>query len=270
VYDALQVSGECPYCGSNQVMEVADVNTMAPGGVVRFVVTAKEAADRFKAWIKKRLFCPKAAKLAAKPEKMTGVYLPYWTFDTDTTSQYTARYGIDHTRTDKDGKTHTETTWYHTSGCYVITFDDELVLATDRHDSRLLSGVEPYNTADNVAYKPEYLAGFTSERYSVGLRDAWERAKASLNSKIEHGIETEVRQRHHADRVDSVRFSTFYNNVTYKYLMLPVWMSFFKFKDKIYHFMVNGQTGRVSGRKWSSAWAASASSVPCAACRDCP
>lgn len=43
VYDNLEISGVCPYCGSNQVMEAKDVNTIAPGGVCIFKVTEKEA-----------------------------------------------------------------------------------------------------------------------------------------------------------------------------------------------------------------------------------
>ena len=36
VYDALEIAGECPYCGSNQVMEAKAENTLAPGGVCVF------------------------------------------------------------------------------------------------------------------------------------------------------------------------------------------------------------------------------------------
>ena len=42
--------------------------------------------------------------------------------------------------------------------------------------------------------------------------------------------------------------STVYSKITYKYLMLPIWVSSFKYNDKVYQFMVNGQTGKVSGK----------------------
>ena len=32
IYDALEISSTCPFCGSNHVMEAADQNTLAPGG----------------------------------------------------------------------------------------------------------------------------------------------------------------------------------------------------------------------------------------------
>ena len=88
VYDALDVSNECPYCGSNQVMEEKGKDTLAPGGVCPFKIDKKKAGANFKSWIKGKLFCPSLAKEKAKPDSFKGVYLPYWTFDTQTQSTY--------------------------------------------------------------------------------------------------------------------------------------------------------------------------------------
>ena len=54
--------------------------------------------------------------------------------------------------------------------------------------------------------------------------------------------------------MDSLHFSTLYSKVTYKYLLVPVWMSSFKYKDKLYQFVVNGQTGKVGGKAPTSVW----------------
>lgn len=247
IYDASTVSGECPYCGSNQVMESGAENVLAPGGVCPFTVTAENAGSRFLGWLKKKLFCPSAAKKSAKAGKMRGIYLPYWTFDADTDSTYTARYGKN--RVVRRGKqTRVVTDWYRTSGTYHEFVNDQLISGTEKHDEKLLSGIEPFDTESNVVYKPEYVAGFASERYSVGLKAAWEKAKNFIKSRLLSHITKQVQEAHHADHVDSVKVKTVYRNITYKYLMLPVWMSSFVYKGKVYQFMVNGRTGRVSGR----------------------
>ena len=95
VYDALEIASVCPFCGSNQVMEAADQNTMAPGGVIPFQISDEQASDLFKSWIKGKFFCPKLAKESAKAKNFKGVYLPYWTFDAKTVSDYRADYGKD-------------------------------------------------------------------------------------------------------------------------------------------------------------------------------
>lgn len=248
VYDVMQTSNECPYCGSNHVMESHDQNTLAPGGVCVFRIDKNRAGQNFHSWIKKKLFCPKEVKQKAKPEGFTGVYLPYWTFDANTTSHYTARYGKNRTVRDKDGKTRTVTDWYPTSGTYYESFNDKLVQGTTRHDKNILSSIEPFDTENNVIYKPEFLAGYASERYTVGIKSAWESAKAAIREYLRGKIRNKILREKFADKVSNLNFKTVYNDVTYKYLLLPVYMSSFKYKGKVYKFMVNGQTGKVGGK----------------------
>ncbi|MCH5272803.1 MAG: hypothetical protein J1E35_03945 [Lachnospiraceae bacterium] len=248
VYDALEIAGECPYCGSNQVMEAKGENTLAPGGVCVFKLDAKQAAEKFKAWIKKRWFCPKEAKETATPKEMKGLYLPYWTFDTDTVTQYSAEYGINTSKKNAKGETVTVTNWYRCSGTYREFIDDQAVCGTTRHEQGLLNGIQPYRTSDNKVYKPEYIAGFASERYSIGLKDAWEKAKSLITNRLRTNITRKIETERHADSVRSVRLKTSYSKIKYKYLLLPVWMASFKYKEKLYQFMVNGQTGKVSGK----------------------
>ena len=248
IYDALQTSAVCPFCGSNQVMDQNDKDTIAPGGVVPFSITDKEASELFKNWIKRKFFCPKLAKQSANPDKFKGIYLPYWTFDTQTFSTYTGEYGIDHKKKDRNGNTIVETVWHHTNGKYSEFIDDELVIATNKQDKSMLKGIEPFDTANNKAYKPEYIAGFVAERYSVGLKDAWKKAETSIRNKLRNHVSDKIQNEHRADRTRNVSLTTNFTNKTYKYLLLPIWVSNFKYNDKVYQFMVNGQTGKISGK----------------------
>ncbi|MCM1441374.1 MAG: hypothetical protein NC131_19540, partial [Roseburia sp.] len=202
----------------------------------------------FKKWIKRKWFCPKLAKDSAKPKRFKGIYLPYWTFDTDTCSSYHGEYGITHTRRNSKGETYTETDWHRTSGTYNEFINDELVLASTNHDISILRRLEPFDTENNKTYKPEYIAGFVAERYSLGLKEAWNQAMISIKEKLTRHISDKIRQEHQADHVRRLELGTEYDNITYKYLLLPIWISNFKYKDKVYQFMVNGQTGRVAGR----------------------
>jgi hypothetical protein len=247
IYDALEISAVCPFCGSNQVMEASDKKTMAPGGVVPFQITDEKASELFRGWIKKKWFCPKLAKESARAKSFKGAYLPYWTFDTQTTTEYTAEYGRDR-QVRRGNETHTVTDWFRTAGSYQEAFDDELVCGTTNHNQSMLMELEPYRTAENKSYKPEYVAGFAAERYAIGIREAWKMAKESIVRKLRGGIEKKIRQENHASRVRNLNLTTAYAGVTYKYLLLPVWISSYKYKDKVYQFMVNGQTGKVAGK----------------------
>ncbi len=253
VYDALAVANECPYCGSNQVMEANDVKTMAPNGVVLFKITAKQAGARFTQWLAHKWFAPRAAKQSAKSESFKGIYLPYWTFDSDTVTSYSAEYGIDRTEGEGDNQ-RTVTDWHHTSGTYSEFIDDELVAASGDQNLSILKQVEPFDTKDNRSYKPEYLAGFLAERYSIGLKDAWEKGKEFIRNHLRAAIESKIRSQYNADHVRNYKGDTTFSNITYKYLMLPIWLSCFNYKDKTYHFAVNGQSGKVGGQYPISPW----------------
>lgn len=254
VYDALETAAVCPFCGSTSVMPAANENTIAPGAVCPFAITKDQAGERFTRWIKGKLFAPRKAKKNARPEAFQGVYLPYWTYDAQTTSNFTGRAGYDRTVKDRDGNRKTVTDWRHVNGVYQEFFDDVTVMASKRQTDSGVRACEPFDFSKLVPYSPQVVAGFIAERYSVGLKEGWESAQKTIQSNLRSDIQSYIRRHWNADRADSVHFSTLYSNITYKYLLVPTWISSFKYKDKVYQFAVNGQTGKVGGKAPVSAW----------------
>ena len=112
----------------------------------------------------------------------------------------------------------------------------------------MLDSIEPYDTSRLVQYKPEYLAGFTAERYSIQPKNAWETAREKMDSILRQTASSQIQQRHGSSLTRIHFLNTSHSNVTYKYILLPVWMSSFQYGGRIYHFMINGQTGKVSGQ----------------------
>lgn len=247
IYDALETAAVCPFCGSTNVMPAANEKSIAPGGVCPFSQTKEEAGSRFTRWLSKKWFAPSKAKKNANPEAFQGVYLPYWTYDAQTTSTFTARAGYDR-KVKRGDKTETVTDWKPVFGVYQEFFDDETVVGSRRDESSIVKKCEPFDFTKLIPYTPKVLAGFAAERYSVGLKEGWEVAQKSIHMKLNNKIRMYVKDHWHADRADSVKFSTIYSQVTYKYILVPVWISSFKYNDKVYQFVVNGQTGKVSGK----------------------
>lgn len=244
IYDTLQTSAVCPFCGSTHVLEEAVSDSMPPNGVCPFAITRDQAGINFSKWLKKRLFAPRKAKKSAQADSFTGLYLPYWTFDSQTTTQYTAKYGK--TKTDSDGKSHT--VWHNTGGQWNMFIDDAQVPGTTRHDKNMLTSIEPYDTHAAVPYRPEFLAGFLSERYSLGLHDAWDNGKKKMEAIIKSAISDYIKKEYGASDVSFKSVSITFGALTYKYMLLPLWKSSFDYSSKRYDFMVNGQTGKVAGK----------------------
>ena len=182
-------------------------------------------------------------------DKIQGIYIPYWTFDADTSTNYSAMGGIDYEveYTDDKGERHTriETRWYPTSGHINHFFDDVLVRASNKLSDTLLEWIEPYNTKAVASYSPDYMSGFCSEIYTIDLDDAHREAMDKMTRDIHYMAERDVLMRY--DRVYGVKLRTSYYDETYKYIFIPVYSTAYMYKDKHYNVLINGETGKIKG-----------------------
>ena len=242
--DSADTAQCCPYCGSTQVMPVDnDEDVIAPGGVVPFEITKEKATQLFKSWMKGKLFAPNDAKKSCEAKNFSGIYLPYWTYDSQTTSPYEVKLGFN--STDSDG--HTTTSYKTYRGIYERFIDDETVYASKKTTNRFIKAASTFDFSKLRKYSPEFIAGFLAERYTIGLDEGWDIAKEQIKIKLKNEIGSMEKKRHHADSVSKVTFNTAYSKVTYKYVLAPIWIANFKFKEKVYNIVVNGQNGQIRG-----------------------
>jgi len=249
-----QTTSLCVFCGSPKVLPQDNMGSIRPESIVPFQLSRDEALSSFAAWKKKRWFLPNPFKKQNVSSQLNSIYIPYWTYDTDTYSLYSAEVGIYHYRTVTrtrvvNGKTETYTTterytvWHSTRGDYDRVFDDILIPASGHYDTALLNKLGDFNLHELRAYKPEYLSGYISERYSVSREQGWEKAQQVADNTLEHEIKRVIG----GDEIRNLRIRTSYDDITYKHLLLPVWNANYTYKSRRYYYMVNGQTGTVSG-----------------------
>ena len=263
VYDEYIVADSCPFCGNSTIQEEVISTGIMPESILPFKVSAAVAIGQYKKWIKGKWLAPTKLKKGVNNQnvKLTGMYVPCWSFDADTSSFYTAMAGeyyyvTVYTTQTRNGKTervaHQErrTRWYPVSGQYNEDFRNYVVDSSVNIDDDMMAKIQPYNIEELTPYKSEYLSGFKAERYSVDLKTGWETAKERLSAIIARGIETQI----NADEVAQLRFKTAYGSKKYKHILLPLWFSSFKYKEKTYGYMINGQTGRVDGKAPLSPW----------------
>ena len=261
VLDTYSTAQFCAFCGSSHIVREDESAGIAPESLIPFSVPLDKSSELFKKWIKGKFFAPKEVKNNTQIKKMSGIYIPCWTYDTDTSSTYAGEGGTYYyvTRTDwvtRNGKRQQVTRqerrirWWPTSGVYSQYFDDVLVNASKNADPKLMKKLEPFHMNALVHYKPEYLSGFLAERYSIDLKEGWETAKKTVKSGIHSGVVKQI----NADEVRNLRINTNYNSIKYKHILLPVWICAYTFKNKIYKYMVNGQTGEVQGNAPVSPW----------------
>jgi DNA-directed RNA polymerase subunit RPC12/RpoP len=251
-------AAECPFCATPVVTSTGAHRHIKPRGLLPFELDESRARDAMTDWLGSLWFAPNGLQdYARKGRKMNGIYVPYWTFDADTKSRYTGQRGTHYyeTRTVmRDGKRQTvrvrKTRWTPVSGRVARFFDDVLVLASKSLPKRYTDALEPWDLSSLEPYKPEYLAGFRAEGYQVELVDGFTEARAYMDRMIRRDVKYDIGG--DDQRIGTV--DTTVSDVTFKHILLPVWLAAYKYRGQTYRFVVNGRTGRVQGERPYSAW----------------
>ncbi len=240
-------AGRCPYCGSSRVLEEDGAAArILPHAVLPFAVDDARARTLFSAWLRGLWFRPNALRTRSSLAEMRGVLVPFWTFDAHASSDWTALAGYHYWVTTGSGKhrrTVRHTRWVPASGSRTDSYDDHLVCASRGLDGGLLAGILPFPLGDLVPYREEYLAGWSAEVYAVDVVQGWEAAQAEILGFQERRCAGDVP----GDTHSGLHVRTVVRARGYKHALLPVWVSSYRYRDRVYRFLVNGSTGEVRG-----------------------
>jgi predicted RNA-binding Zn-ribbon protein involved in translation (DUF1610 family) len=252
----------CPFCGANMVFSAKVSRLIKPEALLPFKISQKDAFGCFRRWIQKLWFAPGSLKKYAQAEnKLAGVYIPFWTYDSDTITVYIGErgdyyYTTETYTTTENGRSVTRqrqvrhTRWTPVSGTVANTFDDVLVLAGKSLPANYAGRLEPWDLENLVPYADEYLSGFRAESYQVMLPEGFETAKGIMARVIESSVRANIGG--DEQRIESSQ--TQYGNITFKHILLPVWISAYRFREKVFRILINARTGEVQGERPYSGW----------------
>ncbi len=251
-----QVKVDCGFCGSNNVnLEAFEHSYIEPMGIIPFKIPKEQADELFKKWIKKGWFRPNKLKRLAEIDALHGIYIPFWTYDAQTESNYSGEAGYREQVSQRvlvngqhQVKKVTKTRWVARSGHLSYFFDDVLVVASTGVKQKLMESIEPFNQKEVINYDARLMLGWEAEVYSLELDEGYKIADKIMDKRLRELCKAEIggdTQRHVV-----VHSQKFYQ--TFKMIMLPIWISSYKYQDKIYQFAINGQTGKVNGKKPTS------------------
>ena len=261
-FEASVHAGECPFCGTPIVTTTAQIKPIQPKSLLPFAIEEPTARQQFQRWIKGLWFAPNAVKKYARSDsKLTGVYLPYWTFDSDTVTDYIGERGdvyyVDQeVQVMRDNQMVTEIRkvpqihWTPVSGQVSRFFDDVLIGASTSLPRQILDALQPWDLEQLIPYDEHYLSGFRSEYYQVELSEGFDYAKQVMDSLIYRDIAFDIGGDH--QRIHQI--NTRHSGMTYKHCLLPVWSAAFRYQNKTYRFVINGRTGEVQGERPYSVW----------------
>jgi predicted RNA-binding Zn-ribbon protein involved in translation (DUF1610 family) len=249
----------CPFCGSTAIISVPAEVRIRPRSLLPFHLNKLLAMTALEKWLASQWLSPNDLKRHARETGgLQGIYVPYWTYDTNTTTAYSGMRGEHHYRTvyytDDEGNQQSRqeryTLWFPASGVVFNQFDDVLVVATDVVPQKHAEGLKSWDLPSLVPYQDEFLSGFRAVRYKKPLDVGFEDAKGQMAPVIDSTIRQDIG----GDEQQVTSARTQYDNITFKHVLLPVWLGAYRYRDKVYNFLVNARTGEVRGDAPLSFW----------------
>jgi len=258
VFDEKNVAQRCDFCGSAALVPYTEVkDSFRPESLLPLKLSETQVRDSIRAWYASRWFAPNKLKTRALTDTVKGLYIPYWTFDSQVHARWTAMSGDYYYETERytDSKGNRQTRqvrkvrWYPSAGSLEHFFDDELVSASRGVHPQLLRRVEPFPTKELVPYDPAFLSGWVVERYQIDLPSAAQEAQGHLQSKTEKLCAARVPGDTHRDLQVAATFSAW----TFKHILAPVWMVRYDYHGKAFQCVINGSTGAIAG-EYPKSW----------------
>lgn len=250
VFTGNLTSSECPYCGVPLQRENIHTSPqrIPVDGVLPFLIEREKAAEKFREWISSRWFAPNEFLKRGVEGKFNGVYLPYWTYDALTANFYAGLRGDVYYVTVSDGKEQRQEqriNWTPVSGSFEYVFDDVMSFGASGLPHWMMLALEPWRLDKCVPFNQELLAGFLARTYDVPLDQGFNDAKARMDSTI-HSYATSLIG---GDQQQLQSVQSNYSALTYKHLLLPVWLLAYRFHDRAFQVAVNASTGEVQGER---------------------
>ncbi|MGH7177252.1 MAG: zinc ribbon domain-containing protein [Tepidisphaeraceae bacterium] len=258
-FDPKVVAQRCEFCGSSALVPYEEIKeTITPESVLPFKLPETQVRETIRRWYATRWFAPNKLGVRALTDTVKGVYLPYWTFDARVEADWTAEAGhyyyVSESYRDAQGNVRTRQVqkirWEPAAGSVEHFFDDELVCGSVGVGADELRHIEPYPTTELVPYDAGYVSGWLVERYQIDLSSAATTSKDRMQQQIEALCASQVPGDTHRNlHVDARYFER-----TFKHVLLPLWLLTYNYGRAVYHVLVNGYTGKISGKYPKSFW----------------
>ncbi len=245
----------CPYCGNPTIVPGRLSGGVRPDGVIPFQKSREEAQAAFLTLCKGKPLLPKEFTQKQQIEKLTGIYVPFWLYDCR--GDFYGRYKATRVRTWSDSNyNYTKTSHYLLVRKADADFLGIPVDGSTKMDDIAMESIEPFDYSQLMDFDMAYLSGFLADKYDVASEDVGQR----IRQRVEVAFEEQVRASMllYTTSVPTARQLQLHDSKA-RYVLMPVWVLNTRYKDQIYSFTMNGQTGKMTGRlpicpKRTAAW----------------
>ncbi len=226
VFDAHHEAVRCVFCGDVSLTASDLTRGPQPELAVPFEVSEADGQDLFGAWARASWWTPKA--LRDQSATLDRVWVPAWRVEARVDATWTGLVSARKTRSGKRPKAGSE-----------VDRRAVWVPASMALTQAELSALAPFPEEGTVAWNPDaadapFEVGGLTEEAAVSA------ARGNFRAVVRKDL---VRR----ERLRDARVSVLLDEVETTPLMLPIYVGCVRYGDRPWRFVINGQTGRVTG-----------------------
>ena len=239
----VSASGFCTYCGSAAIFESRLSEEKKPDYIIPFQKTKEDCIGAYRQRLRRAIYAPKGMRDPQFLERFTGVYVPYWVYETDMEASPELR-GTENYRKGDNIHYKSYTMTADITGEYAVSFD-----ASSFFHDETATAIAPFQVKGMKAFQPALLSGFFSDTADVDSYTYLQEAKNLIGEDAFlrvvrtsfHSVSPEIPQgKSRMDRMFNL------DKVEAKRALFPVWFLTWRNKDRVSYAAMNAQTGKLA------------------------
>lgn len=234
-YDASAQTLRCPFCGSSHLDNKPDARSLAANRVVPLSIDRDSAVATLRRWLGQGFWRPGDLSATAAVTTMTAVYVPYWVFTARTFTYWTA----DSSQTPFGARGD----WIPMSGEHRGSYSGLLVGASSVLTPGETSALCPFDLERGVATEQIDLDNVIVEQFRVQRKYARPLARQGLED-----LERQACAQYVPARNRNLKVNVRLEGLSSEPVLLPIWVMAYRYQDRVFRFLINGQTGRATGQ----------------------
>jgi hypothetical protein len=199
-------------------------------------VDAGQARATLRTWLGKGFFRPGDLAERARLSEMRPVILPYWRFCCNARVHWTADTN--------DTPAGARASWCPTGGNFEERYEDLLVAGTPSISPAELNAISPYDFGKAVDHDETVVRGGAVEEMGISRK----RARTALYALVHSVAAGRAQARARGTKHRNVHATALVENTTSSPVLLPVWIAAYRYREKPYRVVLNGQTGKLTGQ----------------------
>jgi DNA-directed RNA polymerase subunit RPC12/RpoP len=247
ITDKTTVATSCAFCGNPVILEENLDTQFHPDAIIPFRISREEIKGLYTQYLKSRPFTPRDFYTDAHIQKIKGIYVPFWLYDMPMEGQLHGTGERVSSYSDSN-YIYTKHDVFEVEREGTLQIDSLPVDASSKMPDEAVDSIEPFDYKDLAPFKMAYMPGFFAERYDEDASFCSSRAlKRAGQTTVEMLRGTVTGYSSVTVTGSSTGVLGGEKGVRSRYVLMPVYLLYTKYKGKDYLFSMNGQTGKAVG-----------------------